>query len=283
VIGERGRMEVQAMERIGGSRSTRASAGFTLVELLVVMSIIGVLIGLLYPGINAAVRAARVARTQAIIQSLTVGLEAFKGDWGVYPPSNNSGDDKLEGGPTGQGVGYRLMAVALMGLDGKGWGVRAVDQTGATDWVLPFGGQARNAYGPYFQQESGATGYVRDGFPTYGSGGFILYYRFDPADSPVSGLFGKYDGNDNPLGNDKFQDGAGFNDDQGHFRLSAMYTAADGVSRWQRPDYLLISPGPDRLYGHVYFDPTSPDVLRAATSAEVGQGKAVYDDVTNFQ
>ena len=273
------------MERIRDIINSRASAGFTLVELLVVMSIIGVLIGLLYPAVNAAVTAARVARTQAIIQSLTVGLEAFKADWGVYPPSNNDGasGDKLEGGPTGQGKGNQLMALALMGLDGKGWGVKAADQTGAMDWLLPFGGQARNAYGPYFQQESGAMGYVKDGFPGV-TAGFILYYRFDPGgNSGVSGLFGKYEENDNPLGSDKFQDGAGFND-AGHFRLSAMYTAADGASRWQRPDYLLISPGPDRLYGHVYFDPTNPDdVPRAATSAEVGQGKAVYDDVTNFQ
>ena len=281
MIGARGRMEVQAMERIRDIIKTRASAGFTLVELLVVMSIIGVLISLLYPAVNAAVRAAHVARTQAIIQSLTVGLEAFKGDWGVYPPSNNDGEDRLEGGPTGQGKGNQLMALALMGPDGKGWGVKAADQTGATDWLLPFGGQARNAYGPYFQQESGAVGYVKDGFPGV-TAGFILYYRFDPGGSSgVSGVFGNYDDEkDNPRDEHLL---TGFKG-RDHFLLSAMYMVADEVFKWQRPDYLLISPGPDRLYGHVYFDPANPeDVLRAATSTEVGQGKAVYDDVTNFQ
>jgi len=267
------------MERIRDSINSRASAGFTLVELLVVMSIIGVLIGLLMPAVNAAVRAARVARTQAIIQSLTVGLEAFKGDWGVYPPSNNdnASGDKLEGGPTGEGKGNPLMALALMGPDGKGWGVKVAGQTGGTDGILPFGGVARNAYGPYFQQESGAMGYVKDGFPGV-TAGLILYYRFDPGDSSEGGVFGNYNEKDNPRDKDLR---TGFRD-ASHFRLSAMYTVADGAKRWQREDYLLISPGPDRLYGHVYFDPKKPDEVKAAEDADVRDGNAVYDDVTNF-
>ena len=103
------------MERIR-DRTTRASAGFTLVELLVVMSIIGLLIGLLLPAVSVAVRAARVGRTKSIIQSLTVGLEAFKDDWGVYPPSDHTSADKLE--LAGSWEGYHLMAHALMGPDG---------------------------------------------------------------------------------------------------------------------------------------------------------------------
>ncbi len=269
------------MERIR-DRTTRASAGFTLVELLVVMSIIGLLIGLLLPAVSVAVRAARVGRTKSIIQSLTVGLEAFKDDWGVYPPSDHTSADKLE--LAGSWEGYHLMAHALMGPDGKGWGVAAADQTVATDWLLPFGGQARKAYGPYFQQESADPTCVHDGFATYGSGGLVLYYRFEPrGNSSVGGLFGNFREQDNPVGENKFRDLLGFAN-RTHFLLSAKYTAvAQQAPRWQREDYLLISPGPDRYYGHVYSDPTNPDVVRAGTDADVRAGRAVYDDVTNFE
>lgn len=268
------------MERIR-DRTTRESGGFTLVELLVVMSIIGLLIGLLLPAVSVAVKAARVGRTKSIIQSLTVGLESFKADWGVYPPSDNTGADRLQGDATG---GNNCMALALMGPDGKGWGVAAADQTGATDWFLPFGGQARKAYGPYFQQESADPRSVHDGFATYGDTGRILYYRFDPrGNSSVGGLFGNFREQDNPVGENKFRELLGFGS-RTHFLLSAKYTTvAQQAPRWQREDYLLISPGPDRYYGHVYSNPANPDVVRAGTDADVRAGRAVYDDVTNFE
>ncbi|HUU93634.1 MAG TPA: type II secretion system protein [Phycisphaerae bacterium] len=270
------------MERLRHTR-TRASVGFTLVELLVVMGIIGLLVGLLMPAVQRAIIAARVGRTKAIIQSLSVGLEAFKADWGVYPPSDNGGDDDLEGASSNW-TGAPLMGYALMGPDGKGWGVRAADQSGgSSDWVLPFGGQARKAYGPYFTQESGDTLAIRDAFPTFGeSVGLILYYRFDPrGTSGESDLYGNYEHDDNPAGAGDWRDYKGFND-RNHFLLSVRYEDMNRVSRWQREDYLLISPGPDRYYGHVYFDPRNPDVVRAATQNDAESGKAVYDDVTNF-
>ncbi len=275
-------MEVHAMPRLHDT-GTRASNGFTLVELLVVMGIIGLLIALLLPAVDKAVRATRNGASKVIIQSLSVGLEAFKADWGAYPPSDRSSTEWGTPPPSYVNIGGELMAYALMGPGGNGWGVKAAEAgTGTSDWILPFGGEARKAYGPYFTQESGDPTAVHDGFPSYGAGGIVLYYRFDAgASSGAGGLYGDYDYADNPTGDTDWRDGAGFKD-RTHFRLSTVYEALDRIPRWQREDYLLISPGADRLYGHVYLNPSNPDLIKAATASDISAGRVAYDDITNF-
>jgi general secretion pathway protein G len=62
-------------------------AGFTLVELLVVIVILAILIALLLPAIAAGVRNARVAAVQAEITQLASALSDFKAKYGEYPPS----------------------------------------------------------------------------------------------------------------------------------------------------------------------------------------------------
>ncbi len=77
------------------STSTRASrqtrvrgrAGFTLVELLVVIVVLAILVGLLLPVIAGAVRTAKNAATQAEINQLAQALANFKSTYGDYPPS----------------------------------------------------------------------------------------------------------------------------------------------------------------------------------------------------
>jgi general secretion pathway protein G len=66
---------------------TRRRPGFTLVELLVVIIIIAILIGLLVPAIVSAVKTANDAATVTEIQAIGNGLEAFKNQYGSYPPS----------------------------------------------------------------------------------------------------------------------------------------------------------------------------------------------------
>lgn len=71
-------------------------AGFTLVELLVVIVILGVLIGLLVPAVMRAVATAKEAQASAEIQAIAQALAQFKSAYNEYPPSriviSESGD-----------------------------------------------------------------------------------------------------------------------------------------------------------------------------------------------
>lgn len=65
--------------------------GFTLVELLVVISIILVLMGLLFPAISAIQKMANKARAKATLQSLCAAAKAYHGEYGKWPePAGDS-------------------------------------------------------------------------------------------------------------------------------------------------------------------------------------------------
>jgi prepilin-type N-terminal cleavage/methylation domain-containing protein len=77
--------------------TTRAARGtaFTLVELLVVISIIGLLAGLGVPAINGALKAAKKSEVAALTQSIRTALIAWNSEYGTWPTQN------LSGGTTG--------------------------------------------------------------------------------------------------------------------------------------------------------------------------------------
>lgn len=65
--------------------------GFTLVELLVVITIIGLLIAILVPAINIARVSAKNFAITAEVTQLSQGLEEYKNAFGDYPPNFNNG------------------------------------------------------------------------------------------------------------------------------------------------------------------------------------------------
>lgn len=67
--------------------SGRPRDGFTLVELLVVFVVLSILIALLLPAINGAVRTAKNTAAQAELTRLGAALAAFKNKYGDFPPS----------------------------------------------------------------------------------------------------------------------------------------------------------------------------------------------------
>jgi prepilin-type N-terminal cleavage/methylation domain-containing protein len=64
---------------------------FTLIEILVVISILGLLMGLLMPVVTSARRASAMSATQSLLSRVTGGLERFHDEIGVWPYQDHQG------------------------------------------------------------------------------------------------------------------------------------------------------------------------------------------------
>ena len=71
------------------SRQRHPHRGFTLVELLVVIVIIGMLAGLLVPAVMVAMGRAKQARIKSEIDMLHMAVMKYKSEFGAIPPSAN--------------------------------------------------------------------------------------------------------------------------------------------------------------------------------------------------
>lgn len=90
-------------------------SGFTLVELLTVIAIIATLVGLLVPALNTVRRIARETKQKAQFTTIKLALEAFKNDYGDYPPSNWFAP------PVFDYCGAQKLTEALLGWDLRGF------------------------------------------------------------------------------------------------------------------------------------------------------------------
>ena len=65
-----------------------ARRGFTLVELLVVITIIGILVSLLLPAASSARESAHKTQCSNNCKQLALGLLAYHTSFGIFPPSS---------------------------------------------------------------------------------------------------------------------------------------------------------------------------------------------------
>ena len=68
----------------------RVTDGFTMIELLAVISIIALLAALLFPAFGAIRRNAKETTTRTFLKSIETALAAYEFDWGFYPPDKST-------------------------------------------------------------------------------------------------------------------------------------------------------------------------------------------------
>lgn len=77
-------------------RTSRNSSAFTLIEMLVVITIIGILASIAFPVTTAVMEKARRVKALAVIKDLQVGIKGYLTEYNHYPSETTDNDEKVE-------------------------------------------------------------------------------------------------------------------------------------------------------------------------------------------
>ncbi len=97
--------------------NTEARAGFTLIEILAVILIVGILATILISQLGGADDAARISTTRSKLQTLSLAINAYELDFGDYPPSSFNDEQGVPNDGTNVGVEALVVALWSNGYD----------------------------------------------------------------------------------------------------------------------------------------------------------------------
>ena len=96
-------------EVAGMNRARRGIRSFTMVEILVVVSIIGLLAGLSIPAVGGALRSAKKAKVAAMAQQIRVALSQYYTEYGTFMTNGTPWDTQRGFGTLGGNATMTLM------------------------------------------------------------------------------------------------------------------------------------------------------------------------------
>lgn len=294
--------------RSSRKKALHPRAAFTLIELMVSISIIALLIGLLLPAINGARKNARIAQVTTELKSLENALAAFKAKFGTYPPSRIT-LHKDNNATTGWASDNRSRVIIRRfwpsfdfssdgagGTFSSGWPGDSLTLDGPECLVFFLGG-VRDDDGP------GGTAGTFIGFSNNPAQPFTLsgksrtapYFSFpqnrltDVDGDAISEFADPLPGQLMPYIYLSGYDGKGYStddlDQDGDLTgtttdkwMTSLYTqTTTATSYWNRESYQIISPGFDADYGPGgVYDP------ERAENTLAGTREAERDNITNF-